>query len=441
MHPRRYAGLAGCSGIIGVVAGFAGAVFLWSLDLVTQLHWQHPWLLYFLPLAGLLSSLTGQHFGGRAERGTELILDEIRQPKFGVPGRMAPLVLFGTLITHLCGGSSGREGTAVQMGGSLAALIARRLHVPAPHLPLLLACGMAGGFGAVFGTPLAGTIFALEVSGLVRQTTPHIHPSRRLFLAFPPLLLCLVAAVAADRTVELLRVGHTEYRVAGFTADHGAHHTNAEAFVAQLLFVAKAGLAGALFGLAAGLFTWLRNSIRTALRRSVSSEWLRPVIGAALLILLVKSTSGTSYLGLGVEASPLRPTDVSIRGCLDGAEVSWLSWFWKLLFTALTVGSGFKGGEVTPLFFVGAALGNVLGTALSMPPGILAAMGFVAVFAGAARTPVACTLMAIEVFGPANPAAISISFSVPTAVCCFVAAKFSGRKRIYDSLDSNVARS
>lgn len=440
MLRRQYAGLTGCSSIIGVVAGFAAAVFLWSLDRVTQLHWQHSWLLYLLPLAGLLSGLASQYLGGRAEGGTELILAEIRQPKLGVPGRMAPLVLIGTLITHLCGGSSGREGTAVQMGGSIAALLARWLHIPARDTPLLLACGMAGGFGAVFGTPLAGAAFALEVSGLVRKTEPPIHGFRQLSLAFPPLLLCLVAAVVADRTVELLSVGHTEYRVAGFTADNGYHHTTAEEFIAQLLFAAKAGLAGALFGLAAALFTWLRNSIRTALRRYVTSAWLRPVIGAALLILLVKSTSGTSYLGLGVEASPLRPGDVSICGCLEAAEVGWLSWFWKLLFTAVTVGSGFKGGEVTPLFFVGAALGNVLGTALSMPPGILAAMGFVAVFSGAARTPVACTLMAIEVFGPANPAVITISFIFPTAVCCFVAAKLGGPGRIYDSPAVSVVR-
>jgi H+/Cl- antiporter ClcA len=440
MLPRRYAGLAGCSGIIGVAAGFAAAVFLWSLDLVTHLHWQHPWLLYLLPLAGLLSGLAGQHLGGRAEGGTELILDEIRQPKLGVPGRMAPLVLLGTLITHLCGGSSGREGTAVQMGGSLAALLARRLHVPRQHWPLLLACGMAGGFGAVFGTPLAGAVFALEVSAVVRTTAPSSPSSRRLNRTLPSLLLCLLAAVVADGTVELLGVGHTEYRVAGFTAGEGAHQTNSEEFVQPLLFAAKAGLAGTLFGLAAGLFIWLRNSIRTVLKRHVPQGWLRPVMGGLFLILLVKSTGGTSYLGLGVEASPQRPGDISICGCLGDAEVGWLSWFWKLLFTAVTVGSGFKGGEVTPLFFVGAALGNVLGSALSMSPGILAAIGFVAVFAGAARTPLACTLMAIEVFGPANPGVISVGFIFPTVVCCVVAAKFSGHRRIYDASDSDLVR-
>ena len=424
--------LAVCSILIGRAAGLAAALFLWSLERVTQLHWKHPALLYLLPLAGLLSGTIYALVGGRADGGTELILEELRRPAAGVPGRMAPLVLGGTLITHLCGGSAGREGTAVQMGGSLAALLARWLRVPATHLPLLLTSGLAAGFGAVFGTPLAGAVFAVELSTCGRGPE---HPSpgiRNLSRLLPSLLLCLAAALVANAVVGLLGVAHSQYRIAGLDADAAGRGFLPISPGDWLLSAARAGLAGMAFGLAARLFTRVRNDIRRTLRRHVPRAWLRPVIGGTLLVLLAAQTGDSSYLGLGVDASPYRPDDVCIRSCLEAAPVDVLSWFWKLLFTAVTVGSGFKGGEVTPLFFVGAALGNVLSGPLAMPPGVLAAMGFAAVFAGAARTPLACTLLAFEVFVPANPELLSISFLSATAICCLVAARCSGAVGIYD---------
>ena len=427
--------LAVCSVLNGVSAGLAAAVFLWSLELVTQLHWKHPWLLVLLPLAGLLSGGVYALVGGRADGGTELILEELRTPAAGVPGRMAPLVLGGTLITHLCGGSAGREGTAVQMGGSLAALLARWLRVPAADLPLLLASGLAGGFGAVFGTPLAGAVFAVELSARGLNPEPSMAGFRKLPRLLPSLLLCLLTAVVANAAVEVLGVAHTQYRIAGFAADTdgGGRRFPPISWADCLLFAARAGLAGVAFGMAAGLFTRFRNAIRSFLKRHVPSVWLRPAFGGALVVLLAVQTGDSSYLGLGVEASPHRPDDVCIRSCLEAGPVDLFGWFWKLLFTAVTVGSGFRGGEVTPLFFVGAALGNVLSAPLAMPPGILAAMGFAAVFAGAARTPLACTLMAFEVFVPANPDLLSISFLGSTAICCLVAARCSGTVGIYDA--------
>jgi len=426
--------LVACSVLIGVAAGLASAVFLWSLELVTQLHWEHPGLLFLLPLAGLLSGGVYALIGGRADGGTELILEELRTPAAGVPGRMAPLVLGGTLITHLCGGSAGREGTAVQMGGSLAALLARWLRVPAADLPLLLASGLAGGFGAVFGTPLAGAVFAVELSTRGHRPEPARTGFRKLSRLLPSLLLCLLTAVVANAAVELLGVAHTQYPIAGFGAngDGAGRRFLAVSLGDGLLFAARAGLAGVAFGLAARLFTSFRNAIRRFLKRHVPSVWLRPVFGGALVVLLAVQTGDSSSLGLGVEASPYRPGDVCIRSCLKADPVDLLSWFWKLLFTAVTVGSGFRGGEVTPLFFVGAALGNVLAGPLAMPPGLLAAMGFAAVFAGAARTPFACTLLAFEVFVPANPDLLSLSFLGSTAICCLVAARCSGAVSIYD---------
>ncbi len=422
-----------CGSLVGIAAGAAAALFLWSLELVTQLHWKHPALLFLLPLAGLLSGVVYAFIGGRAEGGTELVLREIREPATGVPARMAPLVLAGTLLTHLCGGSAGREGTAVQMGASLAAVLAGWLRVPATQLPQLLTCGLAAGFAGVFGTPLAGTVFALEVSTRGRSAEPFPGSAKRLLPSLPSLLLCLLAAFIAHETADVLGVAHTHYQIAGFSDGNGGHRFLPASSGDLLLFSAAAGTAGVAFGLAAGLFTQLRNAVRTCFRLYVSRVWMRPVIGGLAVVLLALLTGDSSFLGLGVEASPLRPGDVCIRSCLEAAPVGWLSWFWKLLFTAVTVGSGFKGGEVTPLFFVGAALGNFLSGPLALPAGLLAAMGFVAVFAGATGTPLACTLMAWELFIPYNPELLSFSFLSSTAICCLVAAHCSGSVSIYDA--------
>ncbi|MFM7057115.1 MAG: chloride channel protein [Planctomycetota bacterium] len=433
MDRQRPFRLAVAASLIGVAAGAAAAVFLWSLEHVTRLHWEHPELLFLLPLAGLLSGVVYARIGGLAEGGTELILREVRKPAAGVPGRMAPLVLAGTLVTHLCGGSAGREGTAVQMGASLAAVLARWLRVPSGDLPKLLTCGLAAGFAAVFGTPLAGAVFALEVS-TGRPAGEHSGARVRRFVRLlTSLLLCLLAAVVAHETAKRLGVGHTHYRIAGFGDGHSSRGFLPASSSELVRFAAAAGVAGVAFGLSAGMFIILRNTIRALFRKHVSRVWMRPVIGGIAVVLLAVLTHDTSSLGLGVEASPQRPDNVCIRSCLEADPVGWLTWFRKLLFTAVTVGSGFKGGEVTPLFFVGAALGNFLSGHLAIPTGLLAAMGFVAVFAGAARTPLACSLMALEVFGSAHPELLSFSFLGPTALCCLVAARCSGPNSIYDS--------
>ena len=398
--------------VIGIAAGLASALFLVTLDFVTHLHWHHPGLLFLLPVGGVLSAAIYARWGQQAEAGTNLILNAIQQPSQRVPGRMAPLVLLGTTITHLFGGSAGREGTAVQMGGSLAAAIMRLLRIPQYQFPLMLRCGIAAGFGAVFGTPLAGTIFAIEAPSAGKQTR----------LSLQPLLLCLVSAVIADRCVAALNITHSVYiftsRPESLTATE------------ELIRLAKTAVAAMAFGCAARLFVLLTEFTRNLLKRAPTA-WLRPAIGGSAVVALALLLGDRSYLGLGVSANPLRTSDVCIESCFNPGGAGWLSWFWKLLFTTLTVGSGFKGGEVTPLFFIGAALGNTLANPLAIPASQLAALGFVSVFAAAARTPLACTIMAIEIFAPANPGLFSGSFLIHTAVCTLIATHCSGRHSIY----------
>lgn len=403
---------------LGIAIGSAVALFLWSLDRVTELQWSNPWLLYLLPLAGVASGWTYYKWGLNSEAGNNLIIDETHQPGEGVPARMALLVLLGTLNTHLFGGSAGREGTAVQMGGSLASTLSRWLKMNSVDRQILLSAGVAGGFGAVFGTPLAGSIFALEVLAIGMITYRALIPA-------------LMSAIIADQVTQIWGIGHTHYQIAFGQGISVA--TNDSLPVIDGWLLAKVSLAAVCFGLASVFFVELTHFISATFKRLVAFPWLRPGIGGLLVILLVWLTGSRDYLGLGVLGNPANPEAVSIMSSFEPGGAGWFSWFWKSVFTAVTVGSGFKGGEVTPLFFIGSTLGCVLGYLLNAPVDLLAGLGFVAVFCGATNTPLACTIMAIELFSPFSEGLLSSGFVVYAAVTCFISYFLSGHSALYSS--------
>lgn len=394
---------------IGLAVGSACAFFLWSLGKVTDLRYGAPWLLFLLPLGGVVVGALYRWLGKQAEGGNNLIMDEIHEPGAGVPARMGPLVLFGTIVTHLFGGSAGREGTAIQLGGSIAAAYERLLRRLPAALGLrpedtrtLLMAGVAAGFGGVFGTPLTGAIFALEVLAIGRMSYEAVVP-------------CLLASVVSDWACGAWGIEHTQYRVASLLEGSGAM------WHVDWPLLGKVAIAAVAFGLASVLFAELTHGLGSMYKRFVRWPIARPAIGACAVIGMVYLLGTRDYLGLGVTSPD--PHAVTILSCftVDGAH-SW-SWLWKLLFTAVTLSAGFKGGEVTPLFFIGAALGNTLGTLLGAPVDLFAALGFVAVFAGATNTPLACTIMGVELFGPQHVAYV--------AVACFLAYIFSGHSGIY----------
>ena len=391
---------------LGMVVGSACAFFLWALDGVTALRIQEPYLLYLLPLAGVAIAWLYQTCGESVAAGNNLIVDEIHQPGGGVPLRMVPLVLVGTIVTHLCGGSAGREGTAVQMGGSLASGLAQRLPgLPRSDVRLILMAGISAGFAGVFGTPVAAMIFALEVLSIGR-------------ISYSAILPCLIAAIASDQACLAWGIEHTHYHVAS------ALPASSSLRIApvDLMLLGKVVLAGIAFGLASRAFAEMVHGLQRLLQQNVPSL-LQPVLGGLIVIALVFVVGTHDYLGLGVSSAD--PATVTIVSCFHaGGAGSW-SWFWKLLFTAVTLSSGFKGGEVTPLFFVGAALGNTLAWGCGAPVDLFAALGFVAVFAGATNTPLACTVMAVELFGG--------EFVVYYATACLLAYLFSGHSGIYMS--------
>jgi H+/Cl- antiporter ClcA len=382
---------------LSALIGSACAFFLWSLTEVTRLRWSNPWLLFLLPLAGMLIGWVYHVFGRGVESGNNLLIDEIHRPDAGVPKRMAVLVLGGTLLTHLCGGSAGREGTAVQMGGSLAGGFSRLFRRRREDQRMFLMAGIAAGFGAVFGTPLAGAVFAVEVLARGRISYAFLMP-------------CLIASFAADWTCNAWGIAHTAYAVAGPQQGH-----------LEPLLLGKVALASLAFGIASALFAELSHGLSAVFKRLIASPLLRPALGACILIGLTYALGTREFLGLGVSSPDAR--DVTILSCFQPGGAHTWSWFWKILFTCVTIGSGFKGGEVTPLFFAGAALGNTLALLLNAPVDVFAALGFVAVFAGAANTPLACALMGIELFGG--------GCAVYFAAACFISYLFSGHTGIY----------
>jgi H+/Cl- antiporter ClcA len=390
--------------IAAVLAGSASAFFLWSLEGVTRTRFDHPWLLYFLPLAGVAVAWLYHRHGGVSEGGNQLVLDRIHDPGGGVPRRMAPLVLFGTLATHLCGGSAGREGTALQMGGSIAGGVGRHFRLEAGSLRVLLMAGMAAGFGAVFGTPLAGAVFAVEVSALGR---PGIR-------ALPA---CLLAAFIGDQTCLAWGAGHTHYHIDGVAAAAGWMPP----IYRDPLLLGKVALAATAFGVVALLFTVTCHRLAAGLKRALPNPLLRPAVGGLAVIGLFFLCGRADYLGLGVWSPD--PEAVSLVSLFASEQIHPWGWAWKFAFTVVTIAAGFKGGEVTPLFFIGAALGNALAGLMGAPPELFAALGFVAVFAGAAKTPLACWIMGVELFGLAH--------AVPLGIACGVGFLCSGRPGIY----------
>jgi H+/Cl- antiporter ClcA len=375
--------------VVGIIVGSLSAFFLVSLDFVTIKQTDYRWLLFLLPFGGAFISFLYKRFGNNAIKGNNLIIEQANGEEENIPLRLVPLTLFGTLVTHLFGGSAGREGTAVQMGGAVAEFTGKIFKLNKFDRKIIIICGISAGFSSVFGTPLAGTIFGLEVLSLGLIKHDALVPS-------------FLSAFFANIVTLSYGVNHTHYSI-------GVIPELNSILVIKLI---TAGIAFGIVGLA------LSRSI--IIIKKFYIKWMpdpviRSFVGGIVIILLAFLVGTRDYLGLSL---PL------LQQAFDGtSEV--FAFLWKLVFTAFTLGAGFQGGEVTPLFEIGATFGSTLSTVLMLPTAFLAALGFIGVFTGATNTPITCFIMGVELFGSEG--------AVYIFLICVISYLFSGNSGIYSS--------
>ena len=372
-------------GVIGLVGGIIGSLFHIGVDTATQMRLAHPWVLYLMPVGGL--AIVGLYRLTKTEgKGTNDIIASVH---FGeqVPGLLVPVIFVSTVITHLCGGSAGREGAALQIGGGIGYQAGRLLRLGEKDLPLATLCGMSGVFAALFGTPLTATVFALEVISVGVLYDAGLVP-------------CLTAALTGYLVSVLMGVPPTRFTV-----------TVPGLEVRTMLLVMVLALLCAVVSI---LFCRGLHGVEHLLKRTLKNPYLRVAVGAAVLIGLTLLTNG-DYNGAGMEV---------IGRAIAGQADPW-AWVWKLLFTAITLGCGFKGGEVVPSFFVGAAFGCVAAGWLGLPAGFGAAMGLVSVFCGAVNCPLASIILSVELFGSGD--------LLYFAMACSISYLISGYCGLYSS--------
>lgn len=347
---------------VGLVVGAVASVFGHALLYVNAIRVEHPGIVWALPLGGLLIVFLYRISRNSDDRGTNTVIASIHSSAV-IPFRMAPLIFVSTIITHLFGGSAGREGAALQLGGSIAGKLGGALRLSERDRKLLIMSGMSAAFSALFGTPLAAAVFSIEVVSVG-------------IMHYSALVPCVTAAMLAHFTAQAFHVPPEIFPV-----DCGA--MNAPDFFRIAIFAAAAGFVSILFCL---LLHWTEDIYKKLLKNPYLRVFAAGILVAGLSVLL-----GTEYLGSGMAIIE----DIFHHGT---AAVP-LAFLLKMIFTALTLGGGFKGGEIVPSLTIGAALGSCAAALLGLPVELVAACGMVGVFCGVTNSPISSLLIAFELFG------------------------------------------
>lgn len=347
--------------VIGVVVGLVSISFYYAFDFVTDLRLAHPWLLFLLPLGGVAIILVYRISGMENDRGTNFVLLAVRE-NTALPLRTAPLVYISTLITHLLGGSSGREGAILQIGGSISASIGRAMHLDDKDSRIITMCGMSAAFAALFGTPIAAAVFAMEIVSVGVMYYAAIVP-------------CVLSAIIGVGLAETLSVAPTAFHILGMP----------QTSALLLLQVIAMGVLGAMVSM---LFCRAMHLAPALYDKFLPNHLVRAAVGGALVVVLTLIIGSRDYNGAGTQL---------IAAALAGnAEPE--AFLLKILLTALTLGAGFKGGEIVPAFFTGSTFGCAAASLIGLSPSFGAALGMIAVFCGVTNCPLTSILLAFELF-------------------------------------------
>ena len=369
-------------------------MFLKSLQLATFVRESNQFIIYMLPFGGALVSYLYLKYGRDSSKGNNLIIERINNGEANIPFRMAPLVFLGTFITHLFGGSAGREGTGVQIGASICSKISKILKLNQEDATIIIISGVSSGFGVVFGTPIAGTIFGLEVSTVGKMRYEAIIP-------------CLISSYIGNFISTLFEVEHTHYAMEVVSS------------IDPIIFY-KVILCGMLFGLVSKIFSELTHYLKKYFTKLLPKPYAKSFVGGLIIILIVILLQSRVYLGLSLDL---------LKDAFENNVVGY-AFLIKLILTSITLATGFQGGEVTPLFVIGATFGNFLSPIINLPISFLAGIGMIGVFCGGTKTPIASFVMGLELFGGGN---IKYIFIV-----CAISYVFAGKSGIYSSQENNM---
>ncbi len=386
------------STVIGVIVGTATSLFLFLLNLSISFSGGFNNYFLILPLAMFASAFITKYIAPEAEgHGTEKVIEAVHKKSGKINAAVVPVKLLTTIITIASGGSAGKEGPCAQIGGGLSSILADIFRFDKNDRKKFVICGISAGFAAVFGTPIAGAIFGVEV----------------LF----------IGSILYDVLLPSFIAGVTSYQVSSALGTAYFYHPMKFIPVFSEMFFMKVVLAGIFFGICSFIFIEILGAISDFSKKIKLWSPAKAFFGGAAIAGLAMVFS-QKYLGLGLD---------TIEGSLTGVKIPWYAAFLKTVFTSITLGFGGSGGIVTPIFFVGATAGNIFGQIMHLDLGTFAAIGFVSVLAGAANTPIAASIMAVEMFGPA--------IAPYAAVACVISFLMTGHRSVYPSQILSMGKS
>lgn len=375
--------------LIGITSGFTSWAFFYCLKFAIEARESHPWFIYFLPIVGAFVSWFYVKYGSEIDAGNNLVIDEIHNPQKHIAFKMVPMIFLSSVLSHLFGASVGREGAAVQMGAGIADQFNKFVGTFFNNRKIILIMGMSAGFSSLFGAPIAGTIFGMEILFLGHFSYEALYP-------------CLLSSIVGYFTAAYLGLERMPISIS-------------EVPGLNLKTVVSALLLGIVFGLTARFFLWLLHWFKKILSQKFTNPITRPLVGGSLLIVFYLLINSDRYLNLG---------EKYIIQSFNQIMYPW-DFLGKITATVISVGSGFRGGEVMSLFYIGSTLGNSLSFLVPLAKPLCAALGFVALFAGAVNVPITAMFLAIEYFGG--------SISIYAALAIVMSYLVSGQDGLYNS--------